>query len=46
MNKLTDYELKELMQRGGNFEQGMNEQGQVIDEGYLADRVGGLGAHA
>ena len=47
--KLAAYEMKELTMRGfagGTFEQGgvtMTAEGAVIDEAYLADRVGGLG---
>ena len=45
--RLADYELKELMQRGDAkaFEMGATVDGVAIDEGYMADRVGGLGAH-
>lgn len=46
--RLSEYELKELTQRGDPkaFEAGATAEGVAIDEGYMADRIGGLGAHA
>lgn len=43
INKLTKHEIKELTMKGGPqvFEQGNPDW--FADEGYLADRVGGLG---
>jgi hypothetical protein len=46
--RLSEYELKELTMRGDPkaFEMGATAEGAAIDESYLADRIGGLGAHA
>ena len=41
---LSSYELKELTKKDGeNLEQNMLEQGQELDEAYLADKIEGLG---
>lgn len=49
LNKLTEYEMKELVSRGGTlphqnqgFENGAAADG-MTDEREMADRVGGLG---
>lgn len=50
LNRLTDYEMKELVARGGTlphhnqgFENGAATEG-MTDQREMADRVGGLGS--